>query len=86
MPLYDFKCDDCGAFEKWMRIAELEQLTVCPSCEQPARRVFSPPMVITSGTLRVSSNPSPRLVERSQAPPPVPRNQAASGRPWMISH
>jgi putative FmdB family regulatory protein len=33
MPLYDFRCDDCGeAFEVSASFAELEKRSVCPTC------------------------------------------------------
>jgi putative FmdB family regulatory protein len=86
MPLYEYRCDDCGDFEAWRRMAELEMPLHCPSCDAIARRIFSPPSVnLNSGSLR-DRRGEPRLVE-AQREPTTPRYQSpSSGRPWMISH
>jgi len=88
MPLYEFKCRDCGPFEQWRTMAESSHPAHCPSCQQTATRLFSAPMLLT-GTLRLSkkANPEPQLVQRSQSEPVAPKLRShAEGRPWMISH
>lgn len=88
MPLYEFKCDQCGVFDQWRSMAESGQPAHCPSCEEPAKRLFSAPMLLT-GSLRLSkkANPEPRLVQRPDAEPIHPKVQShPGGRPWMISH
>ncbi len=86
MPLYEYRCESCGDFEAWRRMAELEKPMGCPECGAIAQRLFSPPSVnLNSGSVRISKG-EPRLVE-SQKEPSKPRYQSAnSGRPWMISH
>jgi putative FmdB family regulatory protein len=38
MPIYEYRCDDCGhELEKLQRISD-DPLRDCPSCEQPALR------------------------------------------------
>jgi putative FmdB family regulatory protein len=87
MPLYEFKCDLCGVFDLWRTMAESNSPAHCVSCQEPAKRIFSPPMLL-SGSLRLKTvNPEPQLVNRSDREPERPRVQShADGRPWMISH
>ncbi len=40
MPIYEYKCEKCGRFEKLQKISE-ETLTECPSCEGPVERLIS---------------------------------------------
>jgi putative FmdB family regulatory protein len=87
MPLYEFKCNDCGVFDAWKAIADYNNPADCPDCKQPAQRIFSPPSAILSGSLRLKKeNPEPQLVKRDREPK-HPRVQTHSGsRPWMIGH
>ena len=39
MPVYDYDCADCGAFEVVRRIAERDAPVACPQCGAPAARV-----------------------------------------------
>lgn len=42
MPIYEFRCDGCGAsFEKFYRAAAPDAGAACPSCGQPGRRTLS---------------------------------------------
>ena len=88
MPLYEFKCNQCGVFDQWRSMAESSYPAHCPSCMEPAKRLFSAPMLLT-GTLRLSktANPEPQLVQRPSAEPIRAKAQShPEGRPWMISH
>lgn len=87
MPLYEFKCDTCGIFDTWRSLAEYNHPTNCPTCKQPATRIFSPPTAILSGSLRLKTeNPEPQLVKRDREPK-QPRVKHHNGsRPWMIGH
>jgi putative FmdB family regulatory protein len=39
MPLYEYRCTECGAeFEKQLRFAEADQIPQCPECESPKTR------------------------------------------------
>jgi putative FmdB family regulatory protein len=40
MPIYDYKCDSCGRFEKAQRITE-EALKECPECGGHVQRLIS---------------------------------------------
>jgi putative FmdB family regulatory protein len=89
MPLYEFKCDTCDVFDQWRTMAESSHPAYCPSCQEPAKRLFSAPMLL-NGSLRPSkkANPDPKLVQRSNLEPvSTPRVRSHSeGRPWMLSH
>lgn len=86
MPLYDFKCQTCGTFEKWVALANFERTVFCPDCSEVAARMFSPPMLL-SGSLRLKEeSKEPKVVEKGNSIPARPRNQVAKGRPWMIGH
>ncbi|MCU0565915.1 MAG: zinc ribbon domain-containing protein [Oculatellaceae cyanobacterium Prado106] len=86
MPLYEFRCQDCGIFDVWRSFIESSNPAYCPDCNAPGRRVYSPPAVL-SGSLRLKqTNPEPQLVKRDRELTP-PRLQTDScNRPWMIGH
>lgn len=87
MPLYDFKCETCGIFDKWRPLAESDTPLLCPSCETVVKRIFSPPMILT-GKLRLKGqeNREPQVIKRSQEPLPQRTREHRGGRPWMIGH
>lgn len=88
MPLYDYKCETCGGFEQWLRLADLDQPIHCPQCDTQARRVFSPPMILSSGSLgrNAVQTSEPRLVQKRDRGSAPPSSHPVAGRPWMISH
>lgn len=87
MPLYEFRCNTCGEFEAWRAIAELDTPLHCPTCDEIAQRLFSPPMVnLNSGRLSSNNSGEPRRVKREREPA-TPRYQSSqTGRPWMLGH
>lgn len=67
MPLYEFRCEKCGLFEEWRTMAEASNLIVCPTCQNVAKRIFSPPGVMLSSSLRLrQENPQPQIIKRHQ--------------------
>ena len=90
LPLYEYSCETCGQFEAWRAIAEVSQPMHCPDCEVVARRLFSPPALLSTGlgsARRASSEP--RLVQKSASDrePVKPKTQTKTrGRPWMLDH
>jgi putative FmdB family regulatory protein len=40
MPVYDYLCDDCGAFTEMRPMAECELPSDCPDCGSSARRAY----------------------------------------------
>ncbi len=51
MPLYEYRCKNCGhEFETQQSMSE-DSLTVCPSCDEPQlRKVFQPVGITFKGT------------------------------------
>ena len=90
MPLYDYRCFDCGDFEAWRKLAELDLPMTCPQCDSTVKRLFSPPNInLNSGSLPRSKSVSeePRIVKRKTWETPQPTTQkSTSSRPWMIGH
>ncbi|MBE9140580.1 zinc ribbon domain-containing protein [Nodosilinea sp. LEGE 07088] len=91
MPLYDYRCETCGDFEAWRKLADLETPMVCPTCNAAVSRLFLPPNVnLNSGSFASIGDRAakePRVVKRGAKEPAPSRAQSATGsRPWMISH
>jgi putative FmdB family regulatory protein len=45
MAIYEYRCDQHGAFEVMHAIGTAPASIACPACEREARRVFSKPML-----------------------------------------
>ena len=82
MPLYDFSCPACGAFEAAYPMPRVPRSRGCPECGAEARRVFSTAGLSRAGTASAraidaaaASAESPRVVG---GPPP-------QGRPTPVS-
>ena len=41
MPLYEFRCPQCGPFDLRRDMQDVADSAVCPSCDQPAQRVYT---------------------------------------------
>lgn len=52
MPLYEYRCPDCGDFERWLRLAELDRPVRCATCDHIAQKLISAPNIsLSSGRL-----------------------------------
>jgi putative FmdB family regulatory protein len=40
VPIYEYKCDKCGKFEKMQRMSDAP-LTTCPKCGGPVKKLIS---------------------------------------------
>jgi putative FmdB family regulatory protein len=75
MPLYEYRCEQCGPFDH-RRDAEQANVPVpCPRCEAPARRVYTPPWTRTGPAAGASAAERAR-VDRALSGEPV-----VTGRP-----
>ncbi len=92
MPNYEFRCEDCGPFERILALTEAAEATGCPECEGLADRVYSMPGVIsTSKAVKEARRRNERGAEPKVSggvPPeqPASRESPGAGRPWQISH
>lgn len=87
MPLYDYRCTDCGDFEQWLQIADLDLPVHCSDCNQVAIRLISAPNISLNTGRFPKQSEIPQVVTRKQMSPlPTRLQQARAGRPWMVSH
>lgn len=45
MPLYDYRCENCGDFREFLPMVESGTMRACPVCHAPSQRVFSAPFL-----------------------------------------
>jgi putative FmdB family regulatory protein len=91
MPIYEFACSGCGAFEFSRPMVEAAAPAWCPRCGGRAQRVFSPPRL----TLLAKPVRRARDVEEKSAHEPDVvssregrrlTHRHAPGPPWVLSH
>lgn len=46
MPVYEYRCGECGHSFDLIQPMDAERVAECPSCKGEAKRVFSPRVVI----------------------------------------
>lgn len=61
MPTYQYRCDNDGLTEVNHAMGTAPAQTPCPSCRQPARRVFTTPLLSRGNQV------ARRLIEASEA-------------------
>ena len=72
MPLYEFRCPQCGPFDLRRGMQDVAHAAVCPSCDQPARRVYAVSACRRStGPLRDATKADRARVERARSGEPV---------------
>ncbi|HYV15486.1 MAG TPA: zinc ribbon domain-containing protein [Conexibacter sp.] len=55
MAIYEYRCDQHGAFEVTRAIGTAPASIACPTCERGARRVFSKPMLVSTPSALVAA-------------------------------
>lgn len=52
MPIYDYRCTDCGTvYDVFHKVREVKEDVVCPSCASAAHlRLLSAPAVLAGGS------------------------------------
>lgn len=91
MPVYEYRCAGCGAFELWRDHQDSSE-TLCPGCGEEARRVYSAPAVSDRTGVRgevrrrMDRGPEPSIGRRDSPGDPSPKPQKGGGRPWQIGH
>ena len=72
MPLYEFRCPDCGPFDLRRDMHDAAATAPCPSCTRPAQRRYSvgvggPP----AGVLRDAGRADRARVDRARSGEPI---------------
>lgn len=86
MPIYEYRCPDCGDFERLLPMGAATPRSACPGCGSASRRLMSGPGLSRAGS------PAARLIEDTErtasepdvvaAPPPRPaRPSRTTGNP-----
>ena len=91
MPLYEYRCHNCGDFEVMRSLSEYNAPMLCPECNALAVKILSVPNInLNSGSLSAiakRNSAEPRLVKQEPKEPTKPRYQTLKdNRPWMIAH
>jgi putative FmdB family regulatory protein len=91
MPVYAFRCADCGPFDVFRPVVEAGVPALCPACGTEARRVFSPPglarlarPVRRALDLEEKSAHEPVVVSEKRGSP-MPHRHAPTP-PWTLGH
>jgi putative FmdB family regulatory protein len=71
MPLYDYKCSDCGhVFEVMQKMTD-EPLKFCPECKGPIKRLISAAGIIFKGSGFHINDYAKKAPEKKNAVKPV---------------
>lgn len=77
MPVYQYRCPECGVVERFHAIGTAPPAETCPGCGNPARRVFSPPSLRRTPAPLASAF---EHAERSRHDPAVVRREPGRAR------
>ncbi|MMZ55119.1 Zinc ribbon domain protein [compost metagenome] len=93
MPIYEYRCRECGDFEKWLTMQETGLSVECPTCDEQAERVFSAPgLMIMSHNIRkrIEYGAEPKVMSKQELDmkPHYHRHshKKEPSRPWQIGH
>jgi putative FmdB family regulatory protein len=65
MPLYDYRCESCGAFREFRPMSEAGKARPCPVCALPCARTLSAPFLGGNGASGWLTNPHPNAARGS---------------------
>jgi putative FmdB family regulatory protein len=97
MPLYEFRCENCGTFDSWRPLKDASVPMTCPICQTSATRVYTtpglvktPPQLAKAMYRAEKSGYEPEVVKREYPAPqeekPAQVTYQSHGRPWLIGH
>ena len=66
MPIYDYRCEKCGYFEKMQKITE-EVLKECPTCGGYVERVISNVGIVFKGSGFYKTDSGDRIKDRARS-------------------
>ncbi|MCK0089786.1 zinc ribbon domain-containing protein [Rhodococcus sp. HNM0563] len=93
MPLYDFRCAECGPFDASIPMNDVGPSTACPSCGQHAPRAITAPrlgrgsstaMRLHDATARTASEPGVVSGELPGGPRRAPRPVSTDPRHRLL--
>ncbi|WP_413441725.1 FmdB family zinc ribbon protein [Synechococcus sp. MIT S1220] len=87
MPIYEFECQSgqCKTYEVWRSIDNRSTDTNCPECGCQGKRIFSPPMTLSSSLRLKKESDEPKIVRRENVESKRPRLRQSDSRPWMLN-
>lgn len=66
MPIYEYRCEKCGEFEKLQKMSE-QPLTVCPNCGSKAERIISKNVGVVFKGSGFDATDSKQIKDRARA-------------------
>lgn len=79
MPLYEYRCEQCGPFEQRRQSEDASRPLPCPRCSATARRVYTPPAGPARGIAAAAGAGDRNRIERAHTGEPV-LTRAPTGR------
>jgi putative FmdB family regulatory protein len=58
MPIYDYLCTQCGPFTAMRKLADFQQPSPCPVCQQAASRALVVPRVLPRSQRQAAAEPN----------------------------
>ncbi|MCB5184626.1 zinc ribbon domain-containing protein [Methylobacillus gramineus] len=56
MPMYEYRCDECGVFAALGKMSESSSPTICPDCGELSERILSAPRLAIIGKAQRSAH------------------------------
>jgi len=87
MPIYEYECQQgCSeTYEVWRTIDNRSTNIECPKCGEDGRRVFSPPMTLSSSLRLKIENKEPQVIRKEKRNTNNNRLKSSDARPWMLN-
>ena len=100
MPIYEYECEQDGAFELERPMSESSEPATCPACAASSRRILSLPRLaslprasLIAHATNERSRHEPKILQRSdsseavaRAPTARPVLRGGGGYPWALGH
>lgn len=65
MPLYDYRCTDCGDFRSWQSMSQSDAEAICPNCAKGASRlVTAPSLALMPANNRIAHSRNERSADQ----------------------
>lgn len=79
MPLYDYRCHDCGDFRSWESMSESDADVACPDCDRPAiRSVTGPSLALMPNNNRVANTRNEKSADQPEVITKGSQNRSGS--------